>query len=188
MNMIETHCSYKFNSIVLSKLLLKRLFDLPKIIKLSFFFYVHIKKYKKNLLLFYIVISLFFGNLLIMKKKEIQKLYIFNVVLKKNKIFVFFLNFVNVYLPLINITENILKCGILFSKNKMYRLNYLNFPSITELEVLYVAYEPLHLHVGEFKFQLDIYFYVGFYIKNLLDFLLRLYRFPCVFQYKKRLC
>ena len=188
MNLIETHCVYKFNSIILSKLLLKRLFDLPKIIKLSFFFYVHIKKYKKNLLLFYIVISLFFGNLLIIKKKEIQKWYIFNVTLKKRKILFFFLNFVNVYLPLVNTTDSILKCGVLFSTSKMYRLNYFNFPSITELEVLYVAYESLHSYVSEFKFQLDIYFYVGFYIKNILDFLLRLYRFPCVFKSKKHLC
>jgi hypothetical protein len=36
-------------------------------------------------LLFKIIVSLFFVNLLFLKKKEIKKIYVLNVVLKKKK-------------------------------------------------------------------------------------------------------
>lgn len=188
MNLLETYCIYNFNSIILSKLILKNRIDLPIIKKISFFFFINKKKYKKNILLFFILISLFFGDLFLIKKKEIQQYYIFHIILKKKKILNFFLNFVNIYLPLINITENIVKCGINISNKYIYRLNYYHFPTITELDKLYISYDQIHLYVSKFQFQLDIYFFNVKYIKNILDFLLRLYRFPCFFKYKKKLC
>jgi hypothetical protein len=189
MNLLDTYCNYKFNSIIVSKLVLKQLFDLPKIIKLSFFFFIQIKKYKKNLLLFYIVISLFFGSLIVIKQKEIRKNYIFNIVLKKKKIKFFFISFVCVYLPLINVSENLIKCVIAFSKaNKIYRLNYSHFPTIMELDNFFTVYELTYYYVGDYRFQLDFYFYTMPYIKNNLDFLLRMYRLPSFFKYKKKLC
>jgi hypothetical protein len=186
MDLVGTYCIYNFNSIILSKLVLKQLLDLPIIKKISFFFFINKKKYKKNILLFFIVISLLFGDLLLIKKKEIQQCYIFNIILKKKKVLNFFLNFINIYLPLINTTENLIKCGIHFS-NK-YRLNYFHFPTIIELDKLYLAYDQVHIYLSKFQFQLDIYFFSVLYIKNILDFLLRIYRFPCYFKYTKNLC
>lgn len=69
---------YNFNSILISKIIIKSLRLLPKIKKLFFYFIINKKKYKKNLLLFYIIISVIFGGILVLKKKEIYNLQIFS--------------------------------------------------------------------------------------------------------------
>jgi hypothetical protein len=186
MNLLLTNCIYKINLITLSKITIKKTLDLPKIIKLSFFFYIDIKQYKKNILLFYIIVSLFFGNFLVLKKKEIRKIYILNIVLKKKNIHGFLINFVLVYLPLTSITKNIVKRGIILNVDSTtYRLSCLNFPTIAELDIFYMSCEKIYSYASSYKFQVDIYFYSKSYIKSLLDFLLRLYKFPCCFKTKK---
>lgn len=89
--------------------------NIPKIKKLAFFFLINIKQYKKNVLLFYIMLSLIFGGIFIKKKKENQGLHIFNIIIKKKKIYYYLLSFVNIYLPLLSVIENYLKKGFLFS-------------------------------------------------------------------------
>ena len=89
------------------------------------------------------MISLIFGGVLILKRKEIQGLQIFNLVLKNKNIFLFLFVFIYFYLPLLNIVDTFLKKAFLLSKNKkalffMYRLNYFSFPVISELDVIYL--------------------------------------------------
>ena len=100
MSLVENYFVYNFNSIIISKLFVNFLGSFPKIKKLIFFFIINIKQYKKNLLLFYIVISLIFGGVLILKRKEIQGLQIFNLMLKNKNLFLFLFMFINFYLPL----------------------------------------------------------------------------------------
>ena len=143
MSLVENYYFYTFNSIIISKFFVNFLGSFPKIKKLVFFIIINIKQYKKNVLLFYIMISLIFGGVLILKRKEIQGLQIFNLVLKNKNIFLFLFVFIYFYLPLLNIVDTFLKKAFLLSKNKkalffMYRLNYFSFPVISELDVIYL--------------------------------------------------
>ena len=190
MNLIENYYKWNFNTIILSKTIIFSLRYLPKIKKLSLFFIVDIKQYKKNLLLFYILINLIFTGILLLKKKEIQNFYVFHLTLKKKKIFFFLLNFINVYLPLLSIDpkliikKNISSC--LFVKNKLllYRLNYFNFPIINELEILYQKSYLITKFIEAYKLQIDIYIKTSTYLKNTLEFIIRMYRVPCILNYK----
>jgi hypothetical protein len=187
MNTIETYIAYKFKAIILSKITIKKISDLPRINKLSFFFFLSLKKYKKNLLLFFIVMHLFFNSFSQKKKKEVQKFYVVFVSLKKKKwIQTFFLNFLNVFLAVLPVAELMLKYGVekIERREKKLRLNYFHFPRISELEILYAKDAQLYIHTGNYKFQMDISFFTVFYIKDLLDFLLRMYRLPYYFKKK----
>lgn len=161
--------------------------NIPKIKKLAFFFLINIKQYKKNVLLFYIMLSLIFGGIFIKKKKENQGLHIFNIIIKKKKIYYYLLSFVNIYLPLLSVIENYLKKGFLFSWNKhnnflLYRLNYFSFPVISELDLIYLDYEMIYNFINSYKFQLDIYIKIKLFIKDVGNFLFRFYRFPCILE------
>lgn len=182
---------WNFNSIITSKIIVKNFKHIPKIKKVSLFFIINAKQYKKNLLLFYIIINLIFGNILLLKNKSIKELYIFKLKLKRKKILPFVLHFVNIYLPLINISEKLIKKNrILFNlKNQilLYRLNYFSFPLIPELDFFYTKNEQIYHFINEYRFQLDIYIKSFFYMKNSFEFLFRMYRFPFNFKFIKKI-
>jgi hypothetical protein len=185
MNSVQNYY-YCFNSILISKVFINFLGNVPKVKKLSFFFIINLKTYKKNLLLFYIMISLIFGGSLVLKRHDSQGLQIFNIFIKKKKIYVFFLLFINFYLPLLNIVENSVKKGHFFKfKNHNflhYRLNYFSFPVILEFDVLYLECEAIYNFVNSYRFQLDIYIKSNLLCKDSGEILLRFFRFPCVLQ------
>ena len=85
MNSIANYYLYNFNSIIISKLGLFSLKNFPKIKNLTLFFIINIKQYKKNLLLFYIIINLIFGGILVLKINITNYLQLINLVLKKKK-------------------------------------------------------------------------------------------------------
>lgn len=89
-----------FNSLILSKIVLKSLWLFPKIKKILFYFIIQSKEYKKNILLFYILVSLIFSGIVVIKKTEISGLHIFKIILKKKKISTFLLSFVYFYVQL----------------------------------------------------------------------------------------
>ena len=91
MNLLENYYTWNFNNIIISKLLLNKKKNIPQIKKLSFIFLLKIKQYKKNNFLFFILISLVFGNVLILKNKQNKELQIFNFILKNSKLKFFFL-------------------------------------------------------------------------------------------------
>jgi hypothetical protein len=62
MTSLKSYYKYNFNSIMLSKSIILKLKDLPKIEKMVFCFIIDLSQYKKNLLLFYILINLLFGG------------------------------------------------------------------------------------------------------------------------------
>ena len=68
----------------------------------------------------------------------------------------------------------------------VYRINYLNFPVISELESIYANYEEIFNIVSNYKIQLDFVVKTKSE-KNLGGFLLRRYRLPFVFKGKKHL-
>jgi hypothetical protein len=155
--------------------------NIPKIKKLSFIFILKIKQYKKNNLLFFILISLVFGNVLILKNKQNKELQIFNFTLKNTKLKIFFFNFINIYLPIINTNENLVKQGISNTRSKkilLYRLNYFSFPCIFELDLLYIKNEQIYNYISNYRLQLDIYIKTIYFLKNSLGFLLRMYKLP----------
>lgn len=143
MSIVENYYLYNFNSIILSKIFINFLGNFPKIKKLSFYFIINNKQYKKNLLLFYIMISLIFGGILVLKRKEIQGLQVFKMKIKEKFLLVFFFTFINLYLPLFSVAENSIKKSLFFLKYKkkkffLYRLNYFSFPVIPELDLVYL--------------------------------------------------
>ena len=85
MNLIENYYSWNANYLIISKITLKNFKNMPKIKKLYFIFIIKIKQYKKNFFLFFIIISLIFGNVLVLKNKQNKDLQIFSIKLKKKK-------------------------------------------------------------------------------------------------------
>jgi hypothetical protein len=192
MNFIENYYTWNFNAITISKIILKSSKIIPQIKKLNFFFLINQKQYKKNLLLFYIIVSLIFNTVLILKNKSLEGVQIFCFKLKKKKIFNFLLLFVNIYLPLINIPQDIIKKNVLsFPLKKktllIFRLNYFTFPSIYELDLIYRACEQIQNFINNYRLQLDIFIKTSFYVKHSLDFLIRMYRIPYVLKLKKKI-
>jgi len=123
---------------------------------------------------------------LILKKKEIKNLQIFNLKLKNKKINFFLLSFINIYLPLLN-EEKIVKnssCSFALKKTNflLYRLNYFSFPTIPELDLFYLYYEEISYFINKYKLQIDIYIKKNIYINNSLEFLVRMNRLPCILQ------
>ena len=126
MGIFDNYCLYHYNAITISKIVIYNLGVFPKIKKLSFYFIINIKTYKKNLFLFYIMISLIFGGVLVLKKKEVLNFQVFNFQVNKKKILLFILMFINVYLPLLVTVEGILKKVFFLSNKKkktIYRCN-----------------------------------------------------------------
>lgn len=90
--------------------------------------------------------------------------------------------FINLYLPL-NTNETKIKktfCFVLKKKKEFIcRLTYFSFPTINELDVICYNYELIYNYINYYKFQLDFFFNIRYYIKNISDCVLRLYKFPC---------
>lgn len=98
------------------------------------------------------------------------------------------MNFVNNYLPMANITDNTIKKAIFISQLKkkrvIYRLNYLYFPLISELDLIYSEYEMVYNFISCYRFQLDINMKLVNSRKDSGEFLVRLYRLPCQLKIK----
>lgn len=189
MNNIENYYLYSFNYILLSKLCILSLRSFPQIKNLTLFFIINTKQYKKNLLLLYIIINLIFGGILVLKTNVINSLQIINLNVKKRKIFFFLQAFIHFYLPLLNSTENVVKKAISFStlkksKNWIFRLNYFSFPVISELDLMYESYELIYNFVTNYKLQLDVFIKPANVLNGSNEFLLRMYKIPCVLQGK----
>lgn len=187
MGIFDNYCLYHYNAITISKIVIYNLGVFPKIKKLSFYFIINIKTYKKNLFLFYIMISLIFGGVLVLKKKEVLNFQVFNFQVNKKKILLFILMFINVYLPLLVTVEGILKKVFFLSNKKkktIYRFNYFYFPLIPELDLLYSEYEMIYNFVSFYRLQLDVFIKICFNFLDSGEFLLRLYKFPCKVKLK----
>jgi hypothetical protein len=102
MGLLENYCKPKFNSLILSKTTIKSLKNYPELKYLFLFFLIDIKQYKKNTLLFYLVINLIFGGVSFTKKKSLNSLLVFKLLVKKKKLFIFLESFVLFYLPLMS--------------------------------------------------------------------------------------
>lgn len=188
-NLIKNYCLWNFNNIIISKITLKNFQNIPKIKKLSFTFIINIKQYKKNFILFFIIISLIFGNILILKNKQNKEFQIFNFKLNNNNKKIFLLNFINIYLPNINANENLIKQSITcFNKRKLiFKFNYFSFPCISELDLFYLKNEQIYNFINNYRLQMNIIIKTSKFIKNTLEFLLRFFRFSYNFKLKKKL-
>jgi len=69
MGLLENYCTFKVNSILISKLSIQSLKNYPGFKLFLFYFIINLKHYKKNLLLFYLMINLMFGGISFTKKK-----------------------------------------------------------------------------------------------------------------------
>jgi hypothetical protein len=178
MGLIENYCKFKTGSLLVSKTTINSHLSYPKFKSFIFYFFLNLKHYKKNLLLFYLVISLIIG-VVVFKKKKIGSYLVLKLVIKKNKIYLFTQAFINFYLPLSDKEQSVYRYATIKRQASgnvcSYRINYFNFPPIFELESIYSEFSLVYDFVSNFKFQLDVL------IKNfqLGDVLLRMYRFPC---------
>lgn len=173
----------KDNSIISSKVNLINYFTIPIIYKIIFFFIVNIKYYKKNILLFYIIINLSFSDIILSYNKELNKIYIFKFFINKNKIKFFFFSFIYIYFPNFYINQNLLKYSKNVNKKKfklIYRFNYQNFPLVPESSVLYYNNEQIITLINAYQMIFDIYLNNNFFLKNSLEFLIRLEKLPVI--------
>lgn len=189
MNYLNNYCAQNFKALILSKVFLVSLYNYPKLNKLVFFFLISSKQYKKSVFLFYIVMSIFFCRVKIIRKKSISSLNMLTILINKNKK-MFLLVFINFYLPLLGSVENKLKYGVstIKSKNffflKYYRVNYFSFPVIPELDLMYEQYETVFNIVSNYRLQIDFIVKTKSIIKDSSLFLIRMLRFPCVLKIK----
>jgi hypothetical protein len=189
MGLLENYCKFKINSILISKTSIQSLTNYPKFKSFLFFFILNLKQYKKNVLLFYLIINLILGGISFKKKKS-GFYVVLKVSIKKKKIFLFLQSFINFYLPLLSSPENIYKQTIakkkLFLVNAcFYRFNYFCFPPISELELIYEDFELIYDFVSNFKFQLDVFIKTQKNVMNSGETLLRIHKFPCVAKLTK---
>jgi hypothetical protein len=138
--MFEQHCFRYHRSIISSKVLLKPYFSFPKVKKIVVFFILSIKYYKKNILLFYLIVNLCFYKATVVHTQEIRNYQIVKFSLQKRKITEFFNSFITAYLPTLDFNQNVQKKTVA-NKNKslnnfIYRLCYLNFPVVPEADFL----------------------------------------------------
>ena len=107
--MFEQHCFFYHRSIISSKVLLKPYFSFPKIKKIVVFFILNTKYYKKNIILFYIIINLCFYKATVLHSQEISNYQILKFSLQEQKITEFFNAFISSYLPTLDFNQNIQK-------------------------------------------------------------------------------
>ena len=184
MGLLQNYCNDKFNSLLLSKLSVKRLKNYPEFKSFLLFFIINIKHYKKNLLLFYLVINLIFGGIFFFKKKNTGPSIVLKMTIKKKKMLTFLHSFINSYLPLFNVSENIYKQAVSLRKKELtkiffYRFYYFSFPAISELDLFYEDFELIYDFVIGFKFQLDIIIKNQFLFFSAGEILLRMHKFTC---------
>jgi hypothetical protein len=190
MRLLNKYCKYNIKSLLISKVCIKSIYSFPKFKKLVFFFFINIKQYKKNLLLFYIIINMIFGGLGVIKKKCIGALQIVKLVLKKKKLS-FLSSFVNFYLPILGSIENKVKLGnhcvnsIKKNSLKYYRVNYLIFPVIPELDYMYEEYESVYGIVSSYRMQLDMLVKTNTVLNDCGSYVIRMYRLPFTLKCKK---
>jgi hypothetical protein len=180
--MIENYCYNYHNSIISSKIILKKKINFPKIKKIVIFFIVNNKYYNKSILLFYILIYISFFSTILLYNKERNIYQILKLYLKRIKILNFLNNFIVVYLPTLDIDQNIIKKCIINLKmvTYVYRIMYIAFPAIPESEFFCYSNEFLYNIINSCQVVFDIYLKNNFFLKNSLDFLLRIHRFPMV--------
>jgi hypothetical protein len=136
------------------------------------------------MLLFYVIINLFFYNNRILKNEEICNYQTLKFSIKYSFFILFFYNFLNVYLPTLNSEQNTKKRVISDNPKSLliYTINYLNFPSIPETELFCYNNESLTYFINNTRWQLSIYIKSFFFIKNSLEILMRIFKFPYTFR------
>lgn len=186
MNILELFFLSHCQSIIISKMTLKPNNNSPKIIKIVIFIIIHLKYYKKKLLLFYVIINLFFSNILILKNNEICNYQILKFSIKRNFFILFFYNFLNIYLPTLNSNQNTQKWAVSNKKTQnpflTYTINYFNFPTIPEIELFCYNNESMSYFINNTRLQFSIYIKSFFFVKNSLEVLIRIFKFPYTFK------
>lgn len=196
MKNLNSYYRYHHNSLIISKSSIQQLTEFPKIKKVLVFFLIDTKYYKKNLLLFCIVINLIFGlNPKKKKKKEIKgDVRIFSINLKNMEIFIFLKDFVYLYLPLLSTDVNCEKQGTLLLefeksvyKEVIYRIDYFKFPVIMQLDAICSNFEMIQHFVNNYKLRIEFYLRQNTFFKESNEFFIRMHRIPCYFRLKSRL-
>ena len=182
--MIHTYCFNYHHHIISSKLILNSSFNWPKIKKIAVFFILNAKYYKKNILLFYIIVNLSFSDVIITHNKEMYNYQILKFSIRSNKINNFFNNFINVYLPILDGNQNLIKKVAVNNIETfncfLYRINYFNFPLVPESDFLCYSNEYISNLINNYQVRFDVYVKFINFTKNSLEFLFRLYKFPVI--------
>ena len=149
------------HSVISSKIILRCKKQFPSIQKIVVFFIINTKFYKKNILLFYIIVSLCFYESKISNDWELNNYYILKKTLKNKAIFFFFNSFISIYLPTLDFNQNTLKKTTTNITKKssflLYRVNYFNFPIIPESEFLCYSNEYIYNWINSYQIKIDIY-------------------------------
>jgi len=184
--MVENNFLKYENAIISSKIILKSSFNFPKIKKIVVFFIISTKYFKKNLILLYIIINLCFYCNLIFYNKEKNNYQVIRFSLRHKKIILFFNNFVNIYLPILDLSYYISRKNIIKQFHFLfYRCYFSSFPVIPESDFLCYNNEIIYNLISHYKVKFDIYLTSICFIKNSLEFLIRLKRLPVLVKLVK---
>ena len=92
-------------------------------------------------------------------------------------------------MPTLDSNQNCMKKSTLNQNNNMdnfiYRICYFNFPVIPESEFLCYTNEYIYNWINNYQIRFDLCLRNMSFIKNSLELLFRLYRFPIVTKYIK---
>ena len=104
--------------------------------------------------------------------------------MRKKNIYVFFNTFINVYLPILDRDQNIIKLSTIISYKpiQIYRFNYFNFPVIPESDFLCYNNENLVSVITTYQIRFDFYLKSFIFLKNSLEFLFRMFRLPIIIK------
>lgn len=186
--MFENYYFEYCGSIISSKLTIMFYSKFPKFKKIVVFFIINLKYYRKNILLLYIIINLCFYCNLIFYNREIHNYQILKFSLRNKKIYQFFDSFVNIYLPILEIDQNVIKKSTIVCDKQFYtyRFDYFTFPVIPESDVLCYNNELIFNIINQYQIRFDVYLTSVCFIKNSLEFLFRLFRLPVIIRLLKK--
>lgn len=148
----------------------------PILKRLVFFYFIDKNSYKKNLILFFILVSLVLGGIFKVRKKSYNLFMFISFSLFNTAIETYLVNFMNFYLPLLFYEENEIKKvkSHRILKKEVVSIYYTYSPVIPEFDLFTILYSRIWDLVRLYRYQ------ITFFFKNISCsiFYLRFYRIP----------
>lgn len=181
---LKNNYLYNLRSFFLTKFNISKSKQVIKLSTLFIYMYINIEIYKKNILLLFIVINLFFDSIYKKIKYSSQSYLIASTnyelrfkILNKS---IFLFLFITFYLPCIENKNKILRTLGLNNKNLILFLDYISFPIIPEIDSLYTKFSEVYNFLSKYKFKLIFNFQIGMNKIIYSEFLLRAYKILCI--------
>ena len=127
-----------------------------------------------------------FGSFYNIKNKKINDFLIFKFIISKIKALNMLFTIINIYFPQLENFKvfQVVSIGFLTKRNLIYKLQFLEFPIIIELQLLYNIYELITQFITYYKIQIHLFLSVFFPFCYSADFLLKFLKLSYSFKIK----